>query len=297
MKGCIILIVLLIVTVHCSFGAVQHVTVKTNSKSNYKVNVYYRVPSGYQKKGKNRYRVLVIFGGRNCNGINEATGMRGFNRWADDHNIFLVAPGFKDDEYWHPEKWSGSALLKALKKIKKQYRINNTRLLYYGYSAGSQCSNLFPDWRPESCVAWVSHACGVWHKPTARLRNIPGLVTCGDADMMRYILSRNFVEQARKKGELIIWKSFPNHPHDVPPDSIKLAKKFLAYHHQRNNGDLLYGFGKGIITRRKKPQYVGDDQEGRFWEADSIYVKYINREDRVEFFSKEIALVWGKEGK
>ena len=83
----------------------------------------------------------------------------------------------------------------------------------------------------------------------------------------------------------------------MPPNSVRLAKKFLAYHHQRNLGDLQYGFGKGTLLRRDKPQYIGDDQEGQFWRANSIYVKYIDPEDRVEFFSKDIALVWGKEGK
>ena len=46
----------------------------------------------------------------------------------------------------------------------------------------------------------------------------------------------------RKKGVNIIWKSFPNHPHDVPPDSLKLARAFLAYYHELNRDDLI-GFG------------------------------------------------------
>ena len=43
-----------------------------------------------------------------------------------------------------------------------------------------------------SCRAWVSHACGVFHEPTGRMKDTPGLVTCGDADQARYIISRNF---------------------------------------------------------------------------------------------------------
>ncbi len=289
----IVLTIGLFLTVNSLFGAVKYVTVKTHSKLNRRVKIYYRVPSDYQKKGKNRYRVLVMFGGRNSDGKYRTTN-HAWQKWADRYNIFLVAPTFKDDEYWYPEKWSGRALLKGLKLIKKQYRINDTRLLYYGYSGGAQCSNLFPAWRPELCLAWVSHASGVWHQPSGRMSGIPGLVTCGDADFRRYILSRDFVAKARQKGELIIWKSYPNHPHDVPPNSLKLARDFLAYHHQRNMGDLLYGIGHRAVFRRPKPKYIGDDQEGRFWKADSIYVKYIDKEDRVELFSKTIALDWGK---
>ena len=38
----------------------------------------------------------------------------------------------------------------------------------------------------------------------------------------------NFVEKSRRRGINVIWRSFPNHPHDVPPDSLHLAKVFLA---------------------------------------------------------------------
>ena len=70
------------------------------------------------------------------------------------------------------------------------------------------------------------------------MKDIPGLVTCGDADTARYIISRNFVERSRRKGINIIWKSFPNHPHDVPPDSLKLARAFLTYYHELYKEDL-----------------------------------------------------------
>ena len=185
------------------------------------------------------YRVLVIFGGRNTDGKADASGRMGWVKWCDDNGIFLVAPGLKNDNYWDPEAWSGKALQKALRQLKRKYNICTDKILYYGYSAGSQASNLFAEWRPGSCRAWVSHACGVFHKPTRRMKDTPGLVTCGDADQARYIISRNFVEASREKGVNIIWKSFPNHPHDVPPDSLKLARAFLAYYHELNRDDLI----------------------------------------------------------
>ena len=64
-------------------------------------------------------------------------------RNADRHGVFLVAPGFKDDKYWEPQRWSGRALLGALAAIRKSYDIDTSKLLYYGYSAGSQAANLF----------------------------------------------------------------------------------------------------------------------------------------------------------
>lgn len=279
-----------------SAGKLLSVTVKTRAPENREVKIYYRVPKNYDPQLSMLYRVLVVFGGRNCSGQSEAGGRLGFGEWADNYNIFLVAPGFKNDEYWNPSSWSGKALVKALKQIKREYNICDEKLLFYGYSGGSQCSNLFPAWRPGWARAWVSHACGVFHKPTSRMAESPGLITCGDADIMRYIISRHFVEQYRKKGVRIIWKSFPNHPHDVPPDSLKLARVFLTYYHLHYLTDLK----RGPSLSRPEPEeikYVGDDQERRFWEAGTRQAKRIDPEDRVEFPCKELALAWGTEAK
>ena len=142
-----------------------------------------------------------------------------------------------------------------------------------------------------SARAWVSHACGVFHEPTAGMRSVPGLVTCGDADAQRYVISRNFVEKYRKKGCNIIWRSFPNHPHDVPPDSLRLAREFLTYYHKIYSSDLTE---RG--SRRDTPPvypYIGDDQEGVFYPANSPKAKNILPEDRVLLPALTIARAWG----
>ena len=89
----------------------------------------------------------MVFGGRNCDGEAEVSGKLGWPPWADRHGVFLVAPGFKDDSYWEPQRWSGRALLDALAEIGKSYDIDMGHLLYYGYFAGSQAANLFAAWR------------------------------------------------------------------------------------------------------------------------------------------------------
>ncbi len=235
--------------------------------------------------------MLVIVGGRNTDGKADASGRMGWGEWCDDNGIFLICPGFQNDDYWEPKEWSGKALRQALDQLKKEYNICTTKLLFYGYSAGSQASNLFPAWKPECCRAWVSHACGVFHEPSSKMRGIPGLVTCGDADNARYIVSRNFVEGSRKKGVEIIWKSFPNHPHDVPPDSLKLARAFLGYYHELHKDDLM-----GISSRADKPQpvFVGDDQEHKFYPATSAKARNVLREDRVALPNLTIAEAWGR---
>ncbi len=276
------------------FLAAETIMVKTKSPQNRNAVFQYRVPKGYDKNRREMYRVLVIFGGRNTDGKADASGRMGWGKWCDDNDIFLVVPGLKNDNYWDPKEWSGLALQRALLQLKENYNICTEKILYYGYSAGSQASNLFAAWRPRLCRAWVSHACGVFHEPTIRMKDIPGLVTCGDADQARYIISRNFVEASRKKGVNIIWKSFPNHPHDVPPDSLKLARAFLIYYHELNRDDLI-GFGNR--RNEQKSAYIGDDQEAVYYPVHSAKAKNVLPEDRVELPNKSVADAWGESAK
>ena len=132
------------------FLAAETIIVKTKAPQNRNAVFQYRVPKGYDKNRREMYRVLVIFGGRNTDGKADASGRMGWGKWCDDNGIFLVAPGLKNDNYWEPEAWSGKALQRALRQLKRKYNICTEKILYYGYSAGSQASNLFPAWRPGS---------------------------------------------------------------------------------------------------------------------------------------------------
>ena len=297
MYGRLILIALanLLICAAVFAQSISHVTVRTSSKNNRNASVWYRVPEHYREISGRKWRVLVIFGGRNCGGSNEVSNALGWAKWADRNGMFLVAPGFRDDRYWEPQVWSGRALLSALDQIGKRYEIDSKHLLYYGYSAGSQASNLFAAWRPDLCRAWVSHACGVFHEPSVRMRNTPGLVTCGDADAARDILSREFVAKARRIGQQVMWKSYPNHPHDVPPDSLALARAFLE-HYDALNRDDLGGGNAGEGRFGTEMQFVGDDPDGVYWPANSPEAQSIPDEDRVPLPSRLLADAWGKAG-
>ena len=260
-------------------ASVESVTVATKAPHNQEATFWCHVPIGYDAKRKKPYPVLVYFGGRNCKGKDEASGKLGWSDWADANGAFLVCPGFQDDNYWSPEAWSGQALFDALSALKRKYRIDDSKICYYGYSAGSQAANLFPAWRPSRSCGWVSHACGVFHEPRAAMRGVPGLVTCGDADSARYVISRAFVEKARRKGVDVIWKSFPNHPHDVPPDSLRLARAFLSY--------CISGKKGGVA-------FVGDDQDGVYYPADSAEAEFVVPSDRVRLPDFAVAEAWGE---
>ncbi len=76
-----------------------------------------------------------------------------------------------------------------------------------------------------------------------------------------------------------IWKSFPNHPHDVPPDSLRLAKSFLA----ANLSDVQDG-----------QMLVGDDQDGVYYAADSAEAEFVAPNDRVFLPNLAVAQAWGR---
>ena len=116
------------------------------------------------------------------------------------------------------------------------------------------------------------------------MRGIPGLVTCGDVDAARYVISRDFVAKARKRGIDVIWKSFPNHPHDVPPDSLALAKEFLA------------ACIEGKFAGRRAGTFVGDDQDAVYYPAESAEAEFIEPADRVRLPTAAIASAWGRPG-
>lgn len=268
------------------------IPIKTFAKGNPVVQFHYREPTNYDITSKSKFRLLIYFGGRNTKGLNEI-GNQSWGAWCDKNGVFLVVPSYKNDNYWEPQKWSGKALLESIAQLKKKYpNICDDKLLFYGYSAGAQCSNLFPAWIPTKTRAYVSHACGVFHKPSDKMKGVAGLLTCGDADRQRMVINNRFRAAYRNLGVNILWKSFPNHPHDVPQGSTYLAQEFLEFYHKLYANDL----DKSVSKPREnlKPLFVGDDQDGVVYPIDSPAAKQIYEEDRVFFFSKELADAWVK---
>lgn len=271
---------------------VDVIEIKTFSKQNPSVAFRCRQPVNYKGDSHTKCRLLIYFGGRNTLGVAEI-GNKVWTDWCDKNNIFLIVPSYKNDNYWEPQKWSGKALIEAIAQLKKKYQnICDDKLLFYGYSAGAQCSNLFPAWIPEKTRAYVSHACGVFHKPNERMKNVAGLLTCGDADRQRFVINHRFIEDYGRLGVNILWKSFPNHPHDVPQGSIYLAQAFLEYFHKFYSCDLEPSQARPKENR--KPVFIGDDQDGVVYPIDAAAAKNIYQEDRVYFHSKQLADAWAK---
>ncbi len=269
------------------------ISIATLAPNNQLSEFPYRVPKGYDAKRREAYRVVVIFGGRNTNGKKDAAGHLGWGEWADEHGMFLLCPGFKDDSYWVPKAWSGRALQHALEGLKKQYHVCIDQVLVYGYSTGAQAANLFAEWRPELTRAWAGHGCEMFHEPSTKMRTVPGLLTCAVGDERRHGLGRQFVEKCRGRGVTVLWRAFPNEGSDVSLESLNLARAFLLYYHELYRADL-----RGRTP--SKPiavvaEFIGDENALVFHPAQAAQVLAIAKEKRVPLPNRAIAEAWGKE--
>lgn len=93
------------------------------------------------------------------------------------------------------------------------------------------------------------------------------------------------------RGIPVAWRSFPNHPHDVPEESARLAREFLAHHHWTRLDDL---GGESVPDRG--PAFVGDDADGVYHPAGSARAALVPPEDRVDLPSATVAAAWGRPG-
>ena len=262
----------------------EKIVIEANRWRNKTVNFWVHRPQGYDASATNQYPVLVYFGGRNNKGKELALGKHGWTKWADREGAFLICPGYQDNDYWNPKRWSGEVLLRALAELKVRYpNADVEKVGYYGYSAGARAANLFAAWKPGMCRAWAGYACSEFHEPTDAMRGIPALLMCGDADQGHAILSRKFIDKARAKGIHVMWKSYPNDTHAVSKESLRLAYEFMSAHLVRKEPPTLYRF-------------VGDEQNGVYYPRGSAEVRQIAAAHRVAISDEAIAKVWGEEG-
>ena len=225
----------------------RRLTVATAAPHNARLEFVYRVPAGWRPGG--RGRVLVLFGGRNWSG-EKAVRDYGFAALADGGGAVLLAPSFRDDDYWDPRAWSGAALLEALSRLAAELGFaapgeGGAEVYAFGYSAGAQCVALFAAWRPGLFRGVAMHACGVFPPRgggAPGLASLPWLVTCGEHDAGRFALSYTFVQQLREAGGNAIFRNYPG-GHELPAAALRLAAGFFA--------DLWAG--------RDAPAWAGDD--------------------------------------
>ncbi len=194
------------------------------------VDFSYRIPANYHNKSA----IMILFGGRNWQGEKTLSTYH-FERLADKHQLFLLAPSFNDQQYWQPEEWSGKCLLKAVRTLEEKYGLESPKLYLYGYSAGGQCSALFYAWMPARVAAWGLHASGVY-PDKVKFSAAPALITCGFDDSERFLISRHFIYRYREAGGNLLWKPLQG-GHELSAAALELATTwFDAILAQENSG-------------------------------------------------------------
>ncbi|MEI6351498.1 MAG: hypothetical protein WCP06_10375 [Verrucomicrobiota bacterium] len=263
----------------------KEVRVQTPFALNREAVFSYREPTG----GGARAILLLVPG---CNGDgraflkNEAV----WGRFADQEHLVLVGPTFKTNleevhsrlGYYYPELWSGAVTLKALEQIRARTGAETGKALVFGFSAGAHFAHRFALWAPERVGAFVAYSAGWWDAPTLALRDVPGLILCGEADE-RYRPTYGFFSQGRKLGLPLIWRGYEGVGHELTPQVVNLAQAFLGFH-ARAAGDRAAG-----------EKYVGDIQTYRFYPANADAAQRVPDELRVALPSREVAEVWSKE--
>lgn len=268
----------------------RRLTVETPAERNRELEIVYRLP---RMEADRPTRIMVLFGGRNWPG-ERTLRTYGFAELADRHNLVLLSPSFRDDEYWRPQEWSGAALLRALSRIEALHNLSLTARYYYGYSAGGQCANLFYFWRPEGVRAVGVHACGVWAQELAdgtAEDGAPFLISCGQGDTVRFPLSYTAAQQLRDTGRRVVFRDYPG-GHELNPEALRLAHEFFAGVLQADIQPQAIENVSETAAANLSGLWIADDFVPEVFPADSPRGRRIAPETANIFLSEREAQVW-----
>jgi poly(3-hydroxybutyrate) depolymerase len=230
--------------------------------------------------------VLVLVPGYNGDG-----GRMLDARWkafAEKNTLVLLAPTFRaagnennqGRGYYYPEQGSGEVMEKALGELKRRTGADTDKVLFFGFSAGAHYAHRFALWKPQRVKAFVAYSAAWWSEPTARLKDVPALLMCGEADA-RHGATYEFYMKGHRLGCPWIWRSYRNTGHVLTPAVRDMAEVFLAHYAQAKP------------AHQQEPRY-GDIQS--FKSVKPAERESIPEEFRIALPSRAVAEIWEKEG-
>ncbi len=243
--------------------------------------------NSWQAEGaKSSAGVLVLVPGYNGKG-DQMLDAR-WKEFAVKNDLVLLAPTFhaegkENNEgrgYYYPEQGSGEVMEKALKEVKKRTGADTNKVLFFGFSAGAHYSHRFALWKPQRVKAFVAYSAGWWSEPTARVKNVPALIMCGEADE-RYAATFDFFRKGQRLGCPWVWRSYKETGHTLTPAVRDMAEVFLAHYAGQKQQDKL------------PAERFGDIQTYRSVAAPQR--NSIPAEFRIEIPTSAMAEVWEKE--
>jgi poly(3-hydroxybutyrate) depolymerase len=272
-----LLFIALLIIVNSTYAAdtYSRLTIDTSAPNNQKTEIIYLLPNVTFNDTKKKQCLLVLFGGRNWLG-EKALDTYHFDELADQYHIVLLSPSFKDDDYWRPEEWSGEVLLAAIKEIEQKHNLTLSEWYYYGYLGGGQCANLFYFLKPEKVRAVAIHACVVWDESLQSAENkAPFLITCGQEDSDRYIISYTAVQRMRESGRPVIFWDYGG-GHELNPEALNLAHAFFT----------------AQFEGKTAPVKIAEDNLRELYDPNESAAKRIDPEFANIFTSDNLAKLW-----
>lgn len=179
--------------------------------------------------------VLVLVPGYNGNGEQMLDAR--WKEFATKHDLVLLAPTFRAEGqennegkgYYYPEQGSGEVMERALAELKRRSGVATDQVLFFGFSAGAHFVHRFALWKPQRVKAFVAYSAGWWSEPTARVKNVPALIMCGEADE-RYAATFEFFKRGQRLGCPWVWRSYKETGHVLTPAVRGMAEVFLAHY-------------------------------------------------------------------
>lgn len=237
--------------------------------------------------------VLVLVPGYNGDGAGMLDAR--WKEFAEKNGLVLLAPTFHAEAnennqgkgYYYPEQGSGEAMENALREVARRTGVTTDKVLMFGFSAGAHFAHRFALWHPRRVEAFVAYSAGWWSEPTARLKSVPALIMCGEADE-RYAATFAFFKQGQKLGCPWVWRSYDHTGHALTPAVRAMAEVFLANY-----------AAKPAQRPAAPPATPGEVRYGdiqTFKDVGRADKETIPEELRIELPSPAVAEVWRKEG-
>jgi dienelactone hydrolase len=252
--------------------------------------------SWHAEGAKSGAGVLVLVPG--YNGKGEQMLDARWKAFATKHDLVLLAPTFHAEGmenhtgkgYYYPQQGSGEVMEKALKEVSRRTTVPAERVLFFGFSAGAHYAHRFALWKPQRVKAFVAYSAAWWSEPTARLKNVPALVMCGESDE-RYAATWDFFKKGQRLGCPWVWRSYKNTGHALTPAVRDMAEAFLACYVE-HEGQAVTSTASNLGSNQPEVRY-GDVQTYR--SVEKTQKATIPEEFRIELPSPAVAEAWEKE--
>jgi dienelactone hydrolase len=225
-------------------------TLKSDPSQEY----YVTLPSEYD--AKKQYWLFVGVHGLGGNG----KGALGWAKFADEGQCIVVGPTFKG-KYQFPTTSSGVGrnMIAIFKEMSRKHKLQR-KLFITGFSAGAQFAHRFTLAAPQLVLACAPHSAGSWSKPSARVRGVPFVVTCGEDDRERIEIARTFAEQLKRVGCRVTSEWYEGVGHSMCGDCRKITKElFFA----ATNGMSLELYRKALACVDEADKFLAEQQYGK----------------------------------